>query len=127
MARVHVELCRRFGDADETTMNVSTVASPTAASFDEREPYRIYRQSFPFKQANRFANQVRWARWLTSRRSPEFDVLHCGNIRPVGYAVRWANRQLLVPYLVYVYGGDLLKERKKVERSLLKRRTARSI
>jgi phosphatidylinositol alpha-1,6-mannosyltransferase len=41
--------------------------------------------------------------------------------------VRWANRQLGVPYLVYVYGGDLLKERKKTARSLLKRRTARSI
>jgi phosphatidylinositol alpha-1,6-mannosyltransferase len=41
--------------------------------------------------------------------------------------VGWAHRQLRVPYLVWVYGGDLLKERKKTERSLLKRRTARSI
>ncbi|HEV7596251.1 MAG TPA: glycosyltransferase family 4 protein [Gemmatimonadaceae bacterium] len=127
MARTHVELCRRFGDGDDTTMNVSTVAAPGAREFDDQESYRINRQPFPFQGAKVFSNQVRWARWLTSRRSPEFDVLHCGNIRPVGYAVRWANRQLRVPYLVYVYGGDLLKERKKVERSLLKRRTARSI
>lgn len=124
---MHVELCRRFGDGEDTTMSVSTVAAPGAREFDDQESYRINRQPFPFQGAKIFSNQVRWARWLTSRRSPEFDVLHCGNIRPVGYAVRWANRQLRVPYLVYVYGGDLLKERKKVERSLLKRRTARSI
>jgi len=127
MARVHVELCRRFGDGDETTMNVSTVASRTAAAFDERERYRIYRQPFPFKEANRFSNQLRWARWLTSRRSPDFDVLHCGNIRPVGYGVGWASRKLGVPYLVYVYGGDLLRERMKARHSELKRRTSRWI
>jgi glycosyltransferase involved in cell wall biosynthesis len=124
---MHVELCRRFGDGEDTTMSVSTVAAPGAREFDDQEGYRINRQPFPFQGAKVFSNQVRWARWLTARRSPGFDVLHCGNIRPVGYAVRWANRQLRVPYLVYVYGGDLLKERKKVERSLLKRRTARSI
>src|ERR1700686_248537 len=127
MARMHVEICRRFGDGDETTMAVSTVAAPGAKHFDEQENYRIHRQPFPFGQAKIFSNQVRWARWLTSSRSPDFDVLPCGNIRPVGYAVRWAHRQLRVPYLVYVYGGDLLKERKKTERSPLKRRTARSI
>jgi phosphatidylinositol alpha-1,6-mannosyltransferase len=127
MARRHVELCRRFGDGDETTMSVSTVASPNAAAFDEHENYRIYRQPFPFQRANRFSNQLRWARWLTSRRSPDFDVLHCGNIRPVGYGVRWTNRTIGTPYLVYVNGGDLLRERRKAERSSMKRMSARSI
>ena len=127
MARRHVELCRRFGDGDETTMSVSTVAARDVGEFDERESYNIYRQPFPFERAKLFSNQLRWASWLTSSRSPAFDVLHCGNIRPVGYAVRWANRQLRTPYLLYVYGGDLLKERKKAESSALKRRTARSI
>ena len=127
MARRHVELCRRFGDGGETTMSVSTVAARDAREFDEQESYSIYRQSFPFERANRFSNQLRWASWLTSGRSPGFDVLHCGNIRPVGYAVRWANRELRTPYLVYVNGGDLLRERKKAERSALKRRTAQSI
>ncbi|HVS59403.1 MAG TPA: glycosyltransferase family 4 protein [Gemmatimonadaceae bacterium] len=127
MARRHVELCRRFGDGDATTMSVSTVAARDVREFDEQESYNIYRQPFPFERANRFSNQLRWASWLTSGRSPDFDVLHCGNIRPVGYAVRWANRQLRTPYLLYVYGGDLLKERKKAESSALKRRTAQSI
>jgi phosphatidylinositol alpha-1,6-mannosyltransferase len=127
MARRHVELCRRFGDGEETTMSVSTVASPNAAAFDQHEDYRIYRQPFPFERANRFSNQLRWARWLTSGRAPAYDVIHCGNIRPVGYGVRWANRQLGVPYLVYVNGGDLLRERRKSERSSMKRMSARSI
>jgi glycosyltransferase involved in cell wall biosynthesis len=127
MARRHVELCRRFGDGDETIMSVSTVASPNAAAFDQHETYRIYRQPFPFERANRFSNQLRWARWLTSRRAPQFNVLHCGNIRPVGYGVRWANRKLGTPYLVYVNGGDLLRERRKAQRSAIKRMSAASI
>ncbi|HEY3133838.1 MAG TPA: glycosyltransferase family 4 protein [Gemmatimonadaceae bacterium] len=127
MARRHVELCRRFGDGEETAMSVSTVASRDASTFDQHESYSIYRQPFPFERANRFTNQLRWARWLTSSRSPDFDVLHCGNIRPVGYAVRWANRKLGIPYLVYVNGGDLLRERRKAERSSIKRMSARSI
>ncbi len=108
-------------------MSVSTVASREAGAFDQHESYNIYRQPFPFERANRFTNQLRWARWLTSSRSPDFDVLHCGNIRPVGYAVRWANRKLGVPYLVYVNGGDLLRERRKSARSAVKRKTAQSI
>jgi len=127
MARRHVELCRRFGDGEETVMSVSTVASRGAESFDQHENYRIYRQPFPFERANRFSNQLRWARWLTSNRAPKFDVLHCGNIRPVGYGVRWTNRQLGTPYLVYVNGGDLLRERRKAEGSAVKRMSSRSI
>lgn len=127
MARRHVELCRRFGDGDDTAMSVSTVASRGADAFDAHESYRIYRQPFPFDRANRFANQLRWARWLTSRRAPEFDVLHCGNIRPVGYAVRWVHRKQRTPYLVYVNGGDLLRERRKARQSAIKRQTAQWI
>jgi phosphatidylinositol alpha-1,6-mannosyltransferase len=126
MARRHVELCRRFGDGEETTMSVSTVASPQAAAFDQYESYRIYRQPFPFERANRFSNQLRWAHWLTLH-SETYAVLHCGNIRPVGYGVRWTNRRLGVPYLVYVNGGDLLRERRKAQRSSMKRMSARSI
>src|SRR3982751_5592683 len=127
MARRHVELCRRFDGGDETTMSVSTVASAGAGAFDVHEEYNIYRQPFPFERANRFVNQLRWGRWLTSPRAPTFDVLHCGNIRPVGYAVRWVHRKLGTPYLVYVNGGDLLRERRKARQSPIKRQTARWI
>jgi phosphatidylinositol alpha-1,6-mannosyltransferase len=55
------------------------------------------------------------------------DVIHCGNIRPTGYAVKWTKMRLGIPYLVYVNGGDLLRERRKAANSALKRRTSRAI
>ena len=125
MARRHVELCRRFGDASNT-MAASTVQLEGAAHFDEGESYAIHRQPFHFREANRFSNQVRWARWLTARGTANVGVIHCGNIRPVGYAVAWAAARLGVPYLVYVNGGDLLRERQKSSR-MVKRATARRI
>jgi len=91
-------------------MEVSTVASPDAAAFDAGEPYGIHRQPFPFSQAKLFANQLRWAHWLHYRAPGNFDVFHCGNIRPVGYAVGLASRTRGVPYLLYVNGADLLRE-----------------
>lgn len=126
MARRHVELVRRFPDADEK-MEVSTVQLDGAASFDLEESYHVHRQRFTFREANRFSNQVAWARWLTSFSRNTVGVLHCGNIRPCGYAVWWASRRLQVPYIVYVNGGDLLRERQKIAASAFKRATARRI
>jgi glycosyltransferase involved in cell wall biosynthesis len=127
MARRHLELCRRFGDGEDTTMSVSTVAAKKAASFDASEPYAIHRQPFPFNRANRFINEMRWGAWLTAGRGAHFDVLHCGNIRPVGYPVFLAHAARKKPYLIYVNGGDLLREKKKARESPLKRGTARAI
>ncbi len=121
MARRHVELCRRF-PADTL---VSTVAAPGVAALDAREPVPVHRQPFTFREAGRFTNQVRWAAWLRAT-APAFGVVHCGNIRPCGYAAWWAMRRAGVPYLVYVNGGDLLRERTKAQRGS-KRITARHI
>ncbi|MHB1310371.1 MAG: glycosyltransferase family 4 protein [Gemmatimonadaceae bacterium] len=121
MARRHVELCRRF-PADSL---VSTVAAPGAGALDATEPVRVHRQPFTFRQAGRFTSQLRWARWLRTE-APAFDVVHCGNIRPCGYAAWWAMHRAGVPYLVYVNGGDLLRERLKATRAI-KRLTARHI
>ncbi|MGH9420686.1 MAG: hypothetical protein ACRD3J_11980, partial [Thermoanaerobaculia bacterium] len=96
MARRHVELCRRFGDA-ENSMAVSTVRLDGAEQFDSAENYSIYRQPFHFREANRFTNQVKWARWLTKFGKSSVDVIHLGNIRPVGYAVSWAHARLRLP------------------------------
>src|SRR6476659_10226551 len=113
MARRHAELVRRYPE----TMSVSTVAAPDAARYDAAEDYRIERQPFGFSRANRFLNQVRWARWLVHRCRDRVNVIHCGNIRPVGYAVWWAHKRLRIPYVVYVNGGDLLREREKAAKS----------
>jgi len=140
MARRHAELCRRLAN---DPLTVSTVAAdagqePAAAAFDAAEPYEIVRQPFPFRGAKTVFNQARWARWLVprcvdlapsgvARARPAVDIVHCGNIRPAGYPVWWAHRATGVPYLVYVYGGDLLRERRKIRSSALKRWTARRI
>ena len=126
MARRHVELCRRFSDS-ENSMAVSTVRLDGADEFDRYESYPIYRQPFHFREANRFANEVKWARWLTKFGRDGLDVLHCGNIRPVGYAVSWAHARLRIPYIVYVNGGDLLREQRKTEENRVKRASARRI
>ena len=126
MARRHVELCRRFADSSNS-MEVSTVKLKGAEEFDRGEAYPIHRQPFHFREANRFANQVKWARWLTTFGRSSVDVMHCGNIRPVGYAVSWVHARLGIPYIIYVNGGDLLREQRKTAKSLVKRATARRI
>jgi glycosyltransferase involved in cell wall biosynthesis len=108
-------------------MAVSTVRIEGDAEFDREESVETHRQPFHFREANRFSNQVRWARWLTRYSRGTIDVIHCGNIRPVGYAVAWTARRLGIPYIVYVNGGDLLRERKKAVDSRLKRVTASNI
>jgi phosphatidylinositol alpha-1,6-mannosyltransferase len=123
MARRHLELVRRYPES----MCVSTVASSVAARYDSAEDYLIERQPFAFENAKTFLNQVRWARWLGPRCRDRIDVIHCGNIRPVGYAVWWTHKRLRIPYMLYVNGGDLLRERAKARTSSLKRRTARLI
>jgi glycosyltransferase involved in cell wall biosynthesis len=122
MARRHVELCRRFPEP----MSVSTVAAVGSEAFDSMEPYPITRRPFDFRGSSSFFNQVRWGSWLVARCRDDLDVLHCGNIRPVGYAVWWAHRRTHLPYLVYVNGGDLLRERQKATRAM-KRLSARAI
>ncbi len=126
MARRHVELCRRFGDS-VSTMEVSTVASPHASAFDASEPYAIHRQPFAFSQAKLFTNQLRWARWLHRKAPRNFDVFHCGNIRPVGYAVALAHLTRGIPYLLYVNGADLLREMEATNRSIRRRIGGRRI
>jgi glycosyltransferase involved in cell wall biosynthesis len=108
-------------------MEVSTVSAPNSAAFDSSEAYAINRQPFPFSRAKIFTNQLRWGRWMSSRAATDIDVLHCGNIRPVGYAVLLAHLRRGVPFLVYVNGGDLLKEQAGIATSVRKRFGARRI
>jgi len=126
MARRHVELVRRFSNETES-MDVSTVMLDGAEEFDRGEKYSIYRQPFHFREANRFTNQIQWSRWLVNHARRNIDVIHCGNIRPAGYPVLWAKMRLGIPYIVYVNGGDLLRELQKTDRSRLKKSMANRI
>lgn len=124
MARRHVELCRRFAP---DPVVVSTVTLPAADVFDRGEPYRIVREPFSFKDAKRLSSRLTWARHIVRHCREGADVIHVGNIRPCGYAVALATRRVTTPYLVYVNGGDLLRERLKASASAAKRWSARDI
>jgi phosphatidyl-myo-inositol dimannoside synthase len=122
MARRHVEICRRLAPDGVT---VSTVAAKDDGAFDRGEPYPILRQEFGFSQANRTRNRIRWTRDVSAL-APSFHIIHAGNIRASGYAAWWAARRARIPYLLYVNGGDLLREKRKA-RSLAGRLSARRI
>lgn len=107
-------------------MTVSTVAHAAAKTFDAGERYAIERQSFAFAGAKVFRNQLKWAGDLRRLCRQGVDVIHLGNIRPCGYAVAMTSRRVRVPYLVYVNGGDLLHERRKIANPA-KRLVARDI
>ena len=120
MSRRHAELVRRYGEP----MEVSSVAHDGAVHADAAEAETIHRQPFPARSAKLFANEVRWGRWLDSHCRSGIGLMHCGEIRPVGYAVWWASRRSGVPYVMYVNGGDLLRERQKTTRHWSKRVSA---
>lgn len=117
MARRHVELCRRLDG-----VTVSTVAAPNAQGFDQGEPYGIAREPFTFRGARTALNRWRWGRSI-GRRAADTDMIHCGNIRPCGYPVLAGRRKTRprLPFLLYVNGSDLLREREKINKSLSKR------
>ena len=108
MARRHVELCRRF--APEHVSVSTVVAGAGAPDFDRTEGYAIARQPFTAAEAKLFVNQLRWSwsidRWCRSGGG----LVHLGNIRPCGYAVGLGTLLTGTPYLMYVNGGDLLRE-----------------
>ena len=122
MARRHVEICRRLAP---DTVTVSAVAPTDGGVFDRAEPYVIRRQKFGFSESKRTGNRLRWAGNL-ARLAHEHDIIHAGNIRGSGYAAWWAARTARIPYVVYVNGGDLLREKRKA-RSLAGRLGSRGV
>lgn len=120
MARRYTELVRAYGEP----MDVSTLTHGGLQATTSFLGNTVYRQPFALDTSKRATSQARWARWLVSK-APGFDVLHCGEIRPVGYAVGWAHIRTRVPYVLYVNGGDLLREKEKTSRSTTKRISGR--
>ena len=108
MARRHVELCRRLAPGD---VSVSTVLSGAGSStFDRAEGYPIERQPFTAAEAKLLVNQLRWSRRIHRWCRDGGGLVHLGNIRPCGYAVGLGTLPTGTPYLIYVNGGDLLRE-----------------
>ncbi len=120
MARRYTELVRAYGEP----MDVSTLAHDGSEATSSFLGNAVYRQPFALATSKRATSQARWARWLVNR-AGSVDVFHCGEIRPVGYAVGWAHIRTRIPYVLYVNGGDLLREQEKTKRSFPKRISGR--
>lgn len=110
MARRHVELCRRF--VPEPVTVATTAGGAAGVDFDRGEKYPIRRQPFGAAGARLLVNQLRWARDIRRWCRGGGGLVHLGNIRPCGYAVGLGTLSTRTPYLIYVNGGDLLRERR---------------
>ncbi len=105
IARLYGELCNRMPLVD-----VSTVAALDPC---DAEP-NVHRMTFGMRRAHRPMNILRWARWARGFvRAHGISLVHAGNIRPSGYVAALLRRHLGIPYIIYVHGKDLLKERRK--------------
>lgn len=102
----YYELTRRMPEVQWT---VVTRRHPHAAGFDRRQPFRIVRT--PFLPIPKVRMVVEWlthllvALWITVR--DRVDVLHAGQLFPVGLAVYVVHRLTGVPYVTYVHGEEL--------------------
>ncbi len=99
-------------------LTVSTVlAGPGTADSGRTEGYEIARQPFTTPEAKLFVNQLRWSRGIDRWCRAGGGLVHLGNIRPCGYAVGLGTLLTGTPYLMYVNGGDLLRELRFVQQA----------
>lgn len=102
----YYELVRRM---PQVRWTVVTRQHPEAASFDRRQPFRVVRT--PFLPLPKVRMVVEWlahllvALWVTVR--DRVDVLHAGQLYPVGLSVYAVHRLTGVPYVAYVHGEEL--------------------
>ncbi|MCC7261239.1 MAG: glycosyltransferase family 4 protein [Candidatus Latescibacteria bacterium] len=89
-------------------------ALPGAAAFDAGLGCRVVRVWLPLgvglgsKLLKPFV--LLWQVWRLCRRL-RVRALHCGQVFSAGFAGYWCRRWLGVPYVLYVYGADLLEFR----------------
>jgi phosphatidylinositol alpha-1,6-mannosyltransferase len=51
----------------------------------------------------------------------------CAGVKPAGYPAKWVYERRRIPYGILLHGGDLLRLRHRIHRSLLTRRAARAL
>ncbi len=102
----YYEILRRMPGMEIT---VVTRAHPGAAAFDRRQPFVIVRTPFPPIPKVRMVVEW-WAHflvglWLVVRR--RIDVVHGGQVLPLGLAAYGIHLLTRVPYVLYVHGDDV--------------------
>ena len=125
IARLHGELARRFPKGE---LIVSTPSDPDAAEVDAGLPATIGRLPIGVRRTKTLPGVLFWSRRAASlARQHKVRFVHCGNVKPAGYPARWVYERLRVPYILFLYGADLLSEQHKIRQSAIKRRMARAI
>ncbi len=125
IARWMGELARR---SPPGSLVVSTGQYPGSEETDRLLRSPIDRLPIPAARLRTLQGTWRWSRrveTLARRLSPEF--IWCGNLKPAAYPARWTRMRTGIPYGVFLHGGDLLILRRQIERSMVKRRTARGL
>lgn len=102
----YYEVLRRLPRMEIT---VITRAHPDAKAFDRRQPFTIVRTPFPPIPKVRVVVEW-WAHfltglWLVLRR--RIDVVHGGQVFPLGLAVYGIHLLTRVPYALYIHGEDI--------------------
>ena len=96
-----------------------TGATPESQADAGRFPFPVMRLPWGFREASRAGKVLRCA--LKARRLARergYGALQIGTLRPAGPVGAWLQRTEGVPYVIYVHGKDVLKERHKVARSV---------
>jgi phosphatidyl-myo-inositol dimannoside synthase len=125
IARMHGELTKRFPRGE---LIVSTPTNRDAPEVDATFSAVIDRLPVGTYRTKTLPGLLLWSRRAASLvRQHEVRFVHCGNVKPAGYAARWVFERRRVPYGIYFHGADLLSEQHKIRHSALKRRTARVI
>jgi len=109
-------------------MLVSTGAAPVAEPMTCPGMDQVDRLAMASDRLRTLPGLFRWARrgsTLVARHQPEF--LWAGNLKPAGHVAHWLARRHRVPYGVILYGSDVLRLRRQVERPGMKRLAARRL
>ncbi len=117
IARLYGELCRHWSHGEIEVSTVAVSADDPGSGGVAIPDVPIHRMSFDRARGARLTSVARWIRRTERRlRAGDVDVLFAGNIRPGGYVGAWLDHRRGVPYVLYVHGKDVLKERRHAER-----------
>lgn len=118
------EIARHAGPA--MLVSTGTVATDRGAAAVAGPA--IDRIAIPSHRLRTIPGLIRWAHRgskLVLRHQPEF--LWAGNLKPAGHVTHWLARRHRLPYGVILYGSDVLRLKRQVERSAMKRLVARRL
>jgi phosphatidyl-myo-inositol dimannoside synthase len=107
---------------------VCTGQYPNSGPVDDRLPNLVDRLPIPSNRLRTLPGLLLWSRRVEKlARLLGAEFIWCGNIKPAAYPARWTRGRLGTPYGILLHGGDLLILGHQLQRSQLKRRTARAL